>query len=245
MMQDYIPYYLIDKLKTIQIYDYHTLINTNIFAVFHELRCYYPSISMLVLYDLYCIVNKCNVATLEINIKQSLRVKYKQYSQQNIIYPKLAKNILDYYMSMAQSEALIAMQSNEVPIGAVIVYNDSIIASNHNRMHQQNDISCHAEMLVIKQAMQYLNNSRLNSCDLYVTIEPCVMCVGLILHSRIRRVIFGAFEPKTGGLCSQYHILDNYKVNHQTQYIGPIDNNKYNRLLLDFFLEKRNSNVKL
>lgn len=110
------------------------------------------------------------------------------------------------YMSFAVKEAQKALLSGEVPVGAVIIYRDTIIAAAHNLCETQNDATNHAEILTIKKASQILKNWRLTGCTLYVTIEPCPMCAGAIVNSRISRVVYGSPNPLYGGIDSNFGI---------------------------------------
>ena len=164
----------------------------------------------------------------------------KAYTCMMPSYIPLNNNTINNYLNHALHYANKALLSEEVPIGAVIVHNEQIISYGYNQTVTNNNIIDHAEIMAIQNASRALKTHRLVNCDLYVTIEPCIMCVGAILHSRLRRVIFGAIEPKTGGVISQINnITTNPTLNHQTEFIGPIDNIKYTINLKKFFQTKR------
>ena len=110
------------------------------------------------------------------------------------------------YMALAIKEAKKAFLAGEIPIGALITYNDTIIASAHNLCEHQNDATCHAEIIAIKKASKVLKNWRLTGCTLYVTIEPCLMCTGAIINSRISRVVYGSRNKQNGGIDSRFNI---------------------------------------
>ncbi|WP_353675913.1 tRNA adenosine(34) deaminase TadA [Rosettibacter primus] len=145
-------------------------------------------------------------------------------------------------MYSALQEAQRAFEENEVPIGAVIVYQDKIIARGYNQTEKLKDPTAHAEMIAITAAANYLQNWRLNECDLYVTAEPCIMCTGAILLSRIKNVYFGTYEPKFGACGSLYNIIENNKYNHKPNVFSGIYAEESKALLEKFFLQKRASN---
>ncbi|MDH7605649.1 MAG: tRNA adenosine(34) deaminase TadA [Melioribacter sp.] len=146
------------------------------------------------------------------------------------------------FMYSALQEAQRAFEENEVPIGAVIVYQDKIIARGYNQTEKLKDPTAHAEMIAITAAANYLQNWRLNECDLYVTAEPCIMCTGAILLSRIKNVYFGTYEPKFGACGSLYNIIENNKYNHKPNVFSGIYAEESKALLEKFFLQKRASN---
>lgn len=145
------------------------------------------------------------------------------------------------YMYSALQEAERAFQENEIPIGAVIVYQDKIIARGYNQTEKLKDPTAHAEMIAITAASNYLQNWRLNECDLYVTTEPCVMCAGAILLSRIKNIYFGTFEPKYGACGSLFNILESNKYNHKPNVFSGIYAEESKALLEKFFSQKRSS----
>lgn len=145
-------------------------------------------------------------------------------------------------MYSALQEAQRAFEENEIPIGAVIVYQDKIIARGYNQTEKLKDPTAHAEMIAITAAANYLQNWRLNECDLYVTAEPCVMCTGAILLSRIKNVYFGTYEPKFGACGSLYNIIENNKYNHKPNVFSGIYAEESKALLEKFFSQKRASN---
>ena len=154
-------------------------------------------------------------------------------------YVPLPEIIIDRYLGLAMDHAKIALDYNEIPIGTVIVKDDEVIACGYNQTLTSCNIIKHAEIVALEHAQKILHNHRLIDCDLYVTHEPCLMCMGAILHSRIKRVIFGTVEPKTGAIVSQYQVLKNAAVNHQTEAIGPINTKYYNKYLREFLKSKR------
>ena len=147
-----------------------------------------------------------------------------------------------FFMGEALKQAKLSFQYDEVPIGAVLVYQNKIIASGHNLSIANHDPSAHAEILTIRDAGQYLKNYRLLNCSLYVTLEPCVMCLGAIFHARISNLIFGAFDPKTGAAESVINLKENMDLNHHCIIQGGILEKESKSLLQDFFKIKRKKN---
>ena len=144
-----------------------------------------------------------------------------------------------YFMGKALEEAEKAFRKGEVPVGAVLTLNDEIVSIGHNTPIESNDPSAHAEVNVIRKAAKELNNYRLPNTSLYVTLEPCMMCCGLIVHSRIKNLIFSAKDPKSGAVVSRAHLLDSDFVNHEVNYYqGPLQE-EASKLLKDFFKHKR------
>lgn len=143
------------------------------------------------------------------------------------------------YMQLALRQAKLAQTFDEVPIGAVIVKNDEVIAYGENRKERENCAVYHAEIVAITEACKKLNNWYLDDCTLYVTLEPCPMCCGAILNSRIDRVVFGATDPKSGGVTSLYNLLDDKKYNHYCKVEGGVLQEECAAILSQFFKKKR------
>ncbi len=142
-------------------------------------------------------------------------------------------------MYVALQEAEQAFEEDEVPIGAVVVFQNRIIGRGHNQNRMLNDSTAHAEMLAITAASNHLKSKILDECDLYITVEPCIMCAGAILLSRIKNVYFGAFEPKLGASGSQYNLLNENKYNHDIKVYSGIYSEESENLLKLFFSKKR------
>ncbi|MBU4376726.1 MAG: tRNA adenosine(34) deaminase TadA [Candidatus Omnitrophica bacterium] len=147
----------------------------------------------------------------------------------------------EYYMQEALKEAVKAFRRDEVPVGAVIVHKDKIIARAHNQIVTLKDPTAHAEMIAITQAADYLRNERLINCSLYATIEPCAMCAGAAVLARIEKIIYGADDPKTGACGSVINIASNKKLNHRIEVTGGIMREDCAGLLKDFFKKKRSA----
>jgi len=143
------------------------------------------------------------------------------------------------YMRTALEEASLAFVKGEVPVGAVIVCGEEILARAHNMTLSMNDPSAHAEMLVIREAAKKTGNYRLVGASLYVTLEPCIMCAGAIIQARIRRVVFGTSDPKSGAVVSLYRVLGDERLNHFVEVTGGIERDACGEILSRFFQGKR------
>ncbi len=143
------------------------------------------------------------------------------------------------FMDVALENARLAMTAGEVPIGAVLVRGGEIIAHGHNEPILSCDPTAHAEIVVLRKAAIAEGNYRLVGSQLFVTIEPCIMCVGAMLHSRVSRIIFGAKEPRFGALTSNMQILDNMRFNHKIEWHGGVLAEQSSLLMHNFFQLKR------
>jgi len=145
-------------------------------------------------------------------------------------------------MKRALDLAYLAAEHDEVPVGAVIVDpNGKIIAEGRNRMRAHSDPTAHAEIVAIRAAAQFLTNERLLDCDLYVTLEPCAMCASAIAHARLRRLYFGAADPKAGAVESQLFFFDQASCHHRPEVYGGIRAQECGQILRDFFAVRRNN----
>lgn len=145
----------------------------------------------------------------------------------------------DYWMDKAIAEARKAEAIAEVPIGCVIVQNNRIIARAHNLRETKQDPAAHAELLAIRKAARKLGNWRLLETTLYVTLEPCLMCMGAILLARIPMVVFGCHDPKAGAAGSLYDLSNDPRLNHRLELVSGIRQQECSRLLSDFFAALR------
>jgi tRNA(adenine34) deaminase len=143
------------------------------------------------------------------------------------------------YMQQALAQAQLAFDAGEVPVGAVVVKDGVVIALGYNQPIGLHDPSAHAEIVALRAAAQVLGNYRLPGCELYVTLEPCVMCCGAMLHARLARVVFGATDPKTGAGGSVLNLFSNEQLNHQTGIAGGVLANDCGAMLKRFFAERR------
>jgi len=150
----------------------------------------------------------------------------------------------EFFMKEALKEAEKAFEADEVPVGAVIVYQKKIIARAHNQMRTLKDPTAHAEMIAITQASHFLRNERLNDCDFYVTIEPCPMCMGASVLARARNLIYGAKDPKSGACGSVMKIGMDNKLNHKITVRGGLLKDRCASLMTDFFNKKRREKSK-
>ncbi len=142
-------------------------------------------------------------------------------------------------MEDALREALRALAQGEVPVGAVVVCDGRVIGRGCNRPLSAHDPTAHAEILALREAGQAMGNYRLLECDMYVTVEPCVMCAGAITHARIRRLIYGAEDPKAGAVHSMLQVLNHPKLNHKVEVSSGVLAARCMDLLQTFFREKR------
>ena len=141
-------------------------------------------------------------------------------------------------MDIAYAEAVEAYNSNEVPVGAVIVRDGQIVSTGRNNREETHDATGHAETLAIRKACEALDTWRLEDCELYVTLEPCPMCMGAIINSRIKRVVFGAKDAKAGA-CGSVINLNNYPFNHKPDIKSGVMAEECRDILSDFFDKKR------
>ena len=147
----------------------------------------------------------------------------------------------NYYMSLALKEAEKAVLEDEVPVGAVIVCDDKVIARAHNRRDGLNMTYAHAEILAINKANKKLESWRMPDCDIYITLEPCIMCMGAIIQSRIRNIYYGAKDPKGGAVISSINVLEAKNINHHPNVIGGIMEEECSKIISDYFKNKRKS----
>ena len=143
------------------------------------------------------------------------------------------------FMQVALKEAKKAYKKLEIPVGAVIVKNGEIIAKAHNIKEEKKDTTKHAEIIAIQKASKKLESWRLNDCELYVTLEPCPMCAGAIIQSRIKKVYIGTLDEKTGACGSVLNLFKDYKFNHNVEVEYEILKNECEEILKKFFKELR------
>jgi tRNA(adenine34) deaminase len=142
-------------------------------------------------------------------------------------------------MQAALDEARLCGEAGEVPIGAVVVLNGDMIARGQNRVLRDNDPTAHAEIVALRSAAQQLGNYRLNCCTLFVTLEPCAMCAGAMIHARLERLVFAATDPKAGAAGSVLSVLNHPQLNHLMDVDQGILGDESAELLRSFFRERR------
>lgn len=142
-------------------------------------------------------------------------------------------------MRLALAEARAAAAAGEVPVGAVVVHGGRVIATGRNAPIGQHDPTAHAEIAALRAAARALGNYRLDGCTLYVTLEPCAMCAGAMLHARLARVVFGAADPKTGACGGAVALSGEARINHQTAFEGGVLAGECGELLKRFFADRR------
>jgi tRNA(adenine34) deaminase len=145
----------------------------------------------------------------------------------------------EYWMTKALALAQQAALVGEVPVGAVLVLDEEIIGQGSNQPISSNDPTAHAEIIALRNAARILANYRLPETTLYVTIEPCTMCVGALIHARVKHLVFGALEPKSGAVCSRLHLLDGTNFNHTITYRQGVLAEQCGQLISDFFRQRR------
>ena len=144
-----------------------------------------------------------------------------------------------HFMRQAMLQAQAAFEADEVPVGAVVAHRGKIIAAAHNQCIALHDATAHAEMLAITQAAEFLGDWRLEDCTLYATLEPCIMCAGAIVNSRVPSVVCGALDPKGGAAGSLFNLLDDERLNHRCQVSSGVMSEDCGQILTEFFKRKR------
>jgi len=145
----------------------------------------------------------------------------------------------EHYMRLAMAQARAALEEDEVPVGAVIVHGERVIARAHNQRETLRDPTAHAEMIALTQAAACLGRWRLAGARMYVTIEPCVMCAGALVLARVPILVYGAQDPKAGACRSLYRILEDERLNHRVQVVSGVLAEECGALLKDFFARRR------
>ena len=143
------------------------------------------------------------------------------------------------WMQIANHEAIKAEKEDEVPVGAVLVKDGLLIAKAHNQPISTNDATAHAEIQLIRAAGKIQGNYRLTGTTLYVTLEPCAMCLGAMMHARIKRIVYGAHDPKTGVCGSSENLIDANCFNHKIDLVSGVLENECKQLLKKFFISRR------
>lgn len=149
------------------------------------------------------------------------------------------ENLDEYWMQLALEQAQLAAANGEVPVGAVLVKDNELVASGFNQPIGACDPSAHAEIVVLRAAAKKLSNYRLPGATLYVTIEPCTMCVGALIHARVERVVFGAPEPRAGAVASAARLLEGAQFNHRIAVLGGVLAEQCGAMMQQFFRKRR------
>ena len=149
-----------------------------------------------------------------------------------------------HYMRFALEQAVAAFEVEEVPVGAIVVRGEKIIAAAHNQCEQLRDPTAHAEMIAITQAAESIGDWRLEGCTLYATLEPCPMCAGAIVQARIPVVVYGATDPKGGAVGSLFNLLQDSRLNHTAQVVPGVMGLECGNLLTEFFRKQRSMGKK-
>jgi tRNA(adenine34) deaminase len=144
-----------------------------------------------------------------------------------------------YFMRLALEEAEAAFDADEVPVGAIVVQDDTVIARTHNRRESSNDPTGHAELLALRFASQKLQRWRLSDSTLYVTKEPCIMCAGAMVNARLGRLVYGCRDEKGGAVDSLYKLLSDHRLNHQVEVVSGVLGDECAEILKKFFQERR------
>lgn len=194
------------------------------------------TITRSTLWQLWAAANQRTLYQITDEIKKQLLETVKNHPPVSI-FPSLS--ILEQFMAEALLEAKKAFDEKEIPIGCVIVSEGKIIGRGYNQSRSKNLIYAHAEIMAIKEASLLKNNFRLTECDLYTTIEPCPMCASAIIQARIKRVIIGAMEPKSGAAGSILNLFSDRKINQHTALYKGVMTEQCYQLLQSFFQDRR------
>lgn len=143
------------------------------------------------------------------------------------------------FMEQAIELALKAQQEDEIPVGALVVYRNEVIGRGWNRSILCHDATHHAEIMALREAGQALQNYRLVDTTLYVTLEPCPMCAGAMVHARVSKLVFGAFDSKTGAAGSVFNLVADHHLNHQMEVVSGVEQERCSKLLSEFFRYRR------
>jgi tRNA(adenine34) deaminase len=146
-----------------------------------------------------------------------------------------------YFMKAAIDQAYIALENEDVPVGAVIVKENKIIAKGYNQRHQLNDPTAHAEIIALTAASEHIGHWRLHGCTIYVTLEPCPMCAGALVMARLDKLVFGCTDPKAGACGSLYNIVQDTRLNHRLEVVKDVLAEDCATMLQNFFRNKRKS----
>lgn len=153
------------------------------------------------------------------------------------------KNYEEHFMKIAIKEATKALLVDEVPIGCVIVKDNKVISRGHNLRESKQDVTLHAEIIAIKKANRKLSSWRLNECDIFITLEPCMMCMGAIIQARFKNIYYGAKDYKGGAIGSSINALEAKNINHHPNVVGGILEEECSKIITNYFRAKREKNI--
>lgn len=194
------------------------------------------TVTQSTLWQLEALLSGINAADLDESRKSGLRRQVKNHPPV-AVFPMPSE--MENFMRAALEQAKIAAQTGEIPVGAVVVQNGRIIAAAHNTCVQDHNVSHHAEIRALAQAGAALGNYRLEDCDVYITLEPCAMCASALIQARVKRVVFGAAEPKSGAAGSVLNLFGHSLLNSHTAVLGGVSADECLNLLQDFFQKRR------
>lgn len=207
-------------------------------SCFLQLKAAGYRVTEKLLYSLEAAARECHWRDLSLADKQALNAALNNHPPVRLLPPK---DEVQQMMHCALNFAKKAAEHNEVPVGAVVVKQGKVIGGGFNQPVGLCDPTAHAEIQALRAAAQYLGNYRLVGCDLYVTLEPCAMCSGAILHARLDRLLFGAADPKTGAAGSITNLFINKQLNHHTAVFGGVAADSSHDLLAEFFARRRSA----
>lgn len=227
---------LLKALASIGIHTSHDLRQQGAVATFLLLKAKGCTITNSILWQLHAICSNLKTPHISDEEKKQLLQAVKQHPPV-AIFPEMEQ--MQYFMQHALIQAQLAAEKGEVPVGAVVVHHQQMIASAHNSCISDCDISRHAELSALSQAGQKMGNYRLDNCDVYITLEPCAMCASALIQARVKRVIFGASEPKTGAAGSVINLFSDGILNQHTAIYGGVLAEKCQNVLQQFFQKRR------
>ncbi|QRN40825.1 MAG: cytidine deaminase [Neisseriaceae bacterium] len=235
-----LPYRVLGELKQLGIESKEDLIKEGSLSVFLKIKSVHLGLTQSILWKLYGIEHNIPYWNISKQLKTEILQELKKFP---IVKEFPCQEEMNRYMQLAVLQAQKAFWDDEVPVGAVVVLKGRVIGVGYNQSFKGRNIINHAELLAIKAASEELNNYRLDNCDLYVTLEPCMMCTGAIIQSRISRVIYGAKEAKTG-MVESFNPAHYRYMNHHCAFKGGVLASECKRLLTDFFETKRKKKSK-
>lgn len=227
---------IVEALNELGFFSPQDIAKAKIEKVFLLLKAKGLTVTNSILWRLDAFSRNISIEDIDEKRKQELIQNIKQHPPV-AIFPPLER--MEFFMQEAINQAKIAQTKSEVPVGAVVVHKEQIIATAHNTCETDNMITQHAELKALEQAAKTIGSYRLDECDLYVTLEPCPMCAGAIIQSRIRRLIFATKSNKTGAAGGVLDLFSNRVLNQHTAVLSGIFENETTCLLKDFFLLKR------